>query len=156
MEEKPVILLVEDNEDDVVMIRKAFEQALIDNPLYVASDGEQALEYLMGTAAYADRRSYPLPDVIMLDLALPGLDGFAVLRWVRAQPQLAGVPVIVLTGSESARDLDRAYSLGVNSYLNKPEAFRDVVKLVREFAAEWLMPMETAGMMAQGEERLAA
>jgi CheY-like chemotaxis protein len=103
MEEKPVILLVEDNEDDVLMIRKAFEKGQIDNPLYVASDGGQALAYLGGSAAFADRRSYPLPNVILLDLSLPGLDGFAVLRWVRSQPQFSAVPVVVLTGSRSAR-----------------------------------------------------
>jgi CheY-like chemotaxis protein len=148
MEKKPVILLVEDNEDDVLMIRKAFDKGQIDNPLFVVSDGGQALAYLAGTAAFADRRTYPLPDVILLDLALPGMDGFAVLRWVRAQPQLADVPVVVLTGLQSAQNLERAYSLGANSFLTKPEDFQDVVKLVREFAAEWLMPVSTAPTLA--------
>jgi len=126
------------------MIRKAFEKARIENPIYVVSDGEQALAYLEGRGEFADRDNYPLPDVIMLDLELARLDGFEVLRWVRAQPQFATLPIVVLTGSENAQDLERAYSMGVNSYLNKPGAFEDVLRLVREFAAEWLMPVELA------------
>jgi len=93
MNRKPVILLVEDNEDDVFLIRSALDKAFIDNPVYAVSDGAQALAYLVGAGAFADRNTYPLPDVMLLDLVMPGLDGFGVLRWVRGQGLFSAINV---------------------------------------------------------------
>src|SRR5438309_11574947 len=94
-----VILLAEDREDDIFLIRKAFRTAGLNNPLYVVNDGEQAIAYLIGDGPFSNRDEYPLPDIILLDLKMPRLDGFEVLTWIRQQPGIRGLPVVVLTSS---------------------------------------------------------
>lgn len=133
-----VILLVEDREDDVYIIRKAFFTSGLNNPLYVVNDGEQAVAYLMGDAPYSNRSEYPLPDIILLDLKMPRLDGFEVLTWIRKQPGIRGLPVIVLTSSEDLRDVNRAYALGANSFLVKPLDFENSLSLLRMVEKYWI------------------
>jgi len=119
---KPTILLVEDDEDDVFAMRRALKLAHVSNHLEVVADGQQALDYLSGTGGYSDRANHPLPFIIFLDLKLPYLDGFEILSWIRQQPALESIAVVVLTGSAEIRDKDRAYALGARSYLTKPPA----------------------------------
>ncbi len=132
------ILLVEDNQDDVFAMRRALAKARIAYPLQVVTDGQQALDYLSGAEAYADRQQHPLPGIIFLDLKLPYLDGFEVLNWMRAHGLLDAIVVVVLTSSAEGRDQDRVYTLGARSYLIKPptpEALGEVFQSLKSF---WL------------------
>lgn len=132
-----VILLVEDDPNDVGLIKLGFTKVGISNPLLVISDGEKAIQYLSGQETYADREKFPLAQLILLDLALPRRTGFEVLEWVRLQPQLRHVPVIVLTGSTLAVDVRRAYQLGANSFLTKPTDLPELILSLKEMADFW-------------------
>src|ERR1043166_4104730 len=109
MSELATILLVEDQEDDIFMVTHAFERGCIANPLRVVRDGEEAIAYLNGNGIFADRIEFPMPGLVLLDLELPRLNGFDVLRWVRQQPHLSALRVIVLTSSSNIRDVNVAY-----------------------------------------------
>src|SRR3989442_15596838 len=133
-----LILLAEDNENHVLLIRRAFEQAGLINPLYVVSNGEEAIAYLSGEGKYANREEYPLPCLLLLDLKMPKKDGFDVLEWLRDQPSLSMLRTVVLTTSEELRDVNRAYKLGANSFLTKPIDFRDFVQLTAAVKGYWI------------------
>jgi len=105
--------------------------------LKVARDGEQAINYLSGKGIYSNREQYPLPFLLLLDLKMPGTDGFEVLEWLRNEPQLKRLLVVVLTSSNLQSDVDRAYELGANSYLVKPVSFDEMVHLIQRFEAYW-------------------
>lgn len=132
------ILLAEDREDDIRLIQKAFERGHIDNPLVVVRDGEQAINYLAGVGRFSDRATYPLPALLLLDLKMPGTDGFEVLTWVRTQPELRSLRVVVLTSSEEIRDVNRAYQLGATSFLVKPLDFENTVAMAETIKDYWL------------------
>lgn len=135
----PIILLAEDNEDDVQMLRRAFTQASIAAPLHVASDGEECIAYLSGEGKYAHRAEYPLPDLLLLDLKMPRKNGFEVLEWIQQQPNLTGLRTIVLTTSEDVFEMNRAYQLGAASFLTKPlnfTEFKDTIVAVHNY---WIM-----------------
>jgi CheY-like chemotaxis protein len=133
------ILLVEDDPNDVALIQRAFRNARVANPLQVLGDGEQALAYLRGADEFADRRTYPLPIMLLLDLKLPRTSGLEVLAWVRGQSDLRRLPVVVLTSSRQSSDINRAYDLGVNSYLVKPVEFASLVEMVKAVDLYWLI-----------------
>src|SRR5688572_29057247 len=120
MSHPAVILLVDDNENDALLMQHAFRRAGITNTLMRARDGEEAIDYLAGTGAFADRQRYPFPALVLLDLKMPRVDGFEVLRWIRSQMTMKRLPVTVLTSSDQQWDIDRAHELGVTSYLQKP------------------------------------
>jgi CheY-like chemotaxis protein len=141
MSELATILLVEDQEDDIFMITHAFERGCISNPLHVVRDGEEAIAYLTGDGVFADRCKFPIPGLVLLDLQLPRLNGFDVLRWIRQQPHLGAVRVIVLTASTNVRDVNLAYQLGANSFLVKSEDFQQLVALGRTLSTFWLSAM---------------
>lgn len=132
------ILLVEDNDDDVFAMHRALRKAQIINPLQVATDGQQALDYLSGTGQYADRAQYPLPFIVFLDLKLPYLDGFEVLSWSRQQQFFDSVAIVVLTGSNERRDQDKAYQLGARSYLIKPPTPEALVGIFESLRCFWI------------------
>ena len=113
------VLLVEDNPDDVFLMRRVFKKARIDARLLVVTDGKQAISYLEGTGDYQDRHLYPLPDLVFLDLKLPFLHGFVVLAWIRKQAYLNEVQVIILTSSMEDQDREKAAAFGA-LYLVKP------------------------------------
>jgi CheY-like chemotaxis protein len=138
MSERLVVLLVEDSADDITIIRRAFQRARIPNPLYVVKDGEAALAYLSGKGKYAVRDEYPLPALVLLDLKLPGMDGFEVLTWIRQTPGLHTLRVVVLTSSDSIRDVNAAYELGANSFMVKEMDFQNSVELARLIKDFWL------------------
>jgi CheY-like chemotaxis protein len=132
-----VILLAEDDPNDVLLIQRAFQKAGFQNALKVVRDGEKAIEYLSGAGDYSDRKRFPLPFLLLLDLKMPGTDGFEVLQWVRADRDLKRLLVIVLTSSNLQSDVDRAYDLGANSYLVKPVEFQEMVNMIQRFEVYW-------------------
>src|SRR5579859_2861537 len=133
-----LFLLVEDNSGDILLVRRAFKKANILNPLQVVRSGEEAIQYLLGEGPYASRDEFPLPSVILLDLKLNGRDGLDVLEWIRSQPSLRTLRVIVLTSSDSIRDVDRAYKLGANSFIVKPVQFERLVEIMQTIRGYWL------------------
>ena len=138
MPDQSVILLAEDREDDIVLIRKSFARAYITNPLQVVRDGEETIAYLEGEGKFANRDEYPLPDLLLLDLKMPRKDGFEVLIWLRKHPSLRSLPVVVLTSSENMRDVNTAYQLGANSFLVKPMDFQNFIEMSRFISGFWL------------------
>ena len=142
MHDNGVILLAEDDENDILLVRRAFNQANILNPLQVVRDGQQAIAYLGGEGIYADRTQFPVPTLLLLDLKMPRKNGFDVLEWIRSQPELRCLRVIVLTTSESIRDVNRAYQLGANSFLVKPADFDQFLAVIRALQGYWLWVSE--------------
>lgn len=134
----PHILLVEDNRMDVELTIDAFREAGMGNTLHVAGDGDEALDYLFGRGPYADRTEYPRPDLVLLDLKLPRVDGFEVLRQVKSTPGLKRLPVIVLTSSKEEGDRALSYDIGANSYLVKPISFDGFLGVVKQIGGYWL------------------
>ncbi|HZR17057.1 MAG TPA: response regulator [Verrucomicrobiae bacterium] len=127
----PLILLVDDNRDDLMLIVRAFERAGIQQRIQTVSSGAECIGYLKGEAPYGDRAKYPLPGLVLLDLKMIGADGFDVLRWIRAQPQFARLCVVMLTSSDEIRDVNLAYKLGADSFLVKPLDFWNAADLSR-------------------------
>jgi CheY-like chemotaxis protein len=138
----PVMLLVEDSQNDILLIERAVKQASLAATLTVVRDGDAAVEYLSGAGPYADRRRHPLPILMLLDLKLPRRSGLEVLEWRRQQPGLRRLPVAVLTSSNQMSDVNRAYDLGANSYLVKPVAPAAMVDLVKLLGLYWLVVNE--------------
>jgi len=132
------ILLVEDSADDALLILRALEKAGAKNAIRVVRDGEAAVNYLAGAGIYADRRLYPMPGLVLLDLNLPKLDGFEVLRWIRDTRALFGLKVVVLTTSQNMKDIARAYSAGADSFLVKPMEFANYLGLGHGIKDFWL------------------
>ncbi len=136
--EQVTILLAEDNEDDAFLLKRAFERAGYDHRLICVSDGEEALKYLAGEGLYGDRTLYPFPQLLLLDLGMPLMDGWEVLSRVREEPEWRDLTVIVVTGSSDAADLRRAYGEGADAFLAKRVDFGEYVMAVRKLAEEWL------------------
>jgi CheY-like chemotaxis protein len=135
---QPSLLLVEDNEDDVFLMARALNSASFGCMPQTVADGRLALDYLAGTGSYADRQAYPLPALIFLDIKLPRISGLEVLRWLRAQPDLRQIVVIVLTSSNHPGDIRQAYDLGANSYVVKPASYQELVEFARACKEYWL------------------
>lgn len=138
MAEEALIMLVEDNEMDVVLTLDAFQEARLRNPVHVARTGEGALDYLLGRGEHQDRNQYPMPDLILLDLKLPGISGMDVLRKIKGRPTLKQIPVIILSSSDEEADRALGYDLGVNSYLVKPVSFEGFLTVVGKIKEYWL------------------
>lgn len=132
------ILLVEDEENDVFFFKRAAKLAGISNPLRVAQDGREAIDYLNGTGAYADRTQYPLPSLVLLDLKLPHVMGLEVLKWIRERPEFKAIIVIVFTSSKLASDIDTAYQLGANLYVVKPSDPAQLQEMLVTIKLYWL------------------
>jgi two-component system response regulator len=132
------ILLVEDNPDDVELALYAFRRSQVTNRIQVVRDGEEALEYLFRTGAYADRANI-VPRLVLLDLKLPKITGLEVLKRVRADPELRTLPVVVMTSSREDRDLTESYQLGVNSYILKPVDFAQFADVVEQLGMYWVI-----------------
>ena len=132
------VLLVEDDQHDVIFMREASKAAEIPHSLTIVNDGQTAVDYLAGVNGYHDRERHPLPDLIVLDLNLPRRTGFEVLEWLRVQPTLRTVPVVMLTTSTHQADIERAYQLGVSSYLVKNFSYAQFREAVRIIFTYWL------------------
>ena len=132
------ILIVEDNDDDLFILQRALRTAGVAETIRNVSDGEAALDYFSGKATYRDRSAFPLPRLVLLDLKLPKVHGHDVLSWIRKQPALTGVVVIVLSSSKEPADIEKAYAYGANAYLVKPSAINELVDAIKAIQAFWL------------------
>ena len=143
MSQRQTILLVEDSPVDILLMQRAFRNQIFTNTsLQIVRDGDAAVFYLNGDGEYSDRERYPLPAIILLDLKLPRRSGHEVLGWLKQQPQLKRLPVVVLTSSRQTVDVNQAYDLGVNSYLVKPVGFASLSDMMQSFGEYWLKQTE--------------
>lgn len=133
------VLLVEDDLNDIFLVKRAFKMARLQNPLQVVTDGQEAIHYLRGEGEYADRGQYPLPRLIVMDIKMPRKTGFEVLEWVKrgSYPPLRRIPVIIVSSSDNPADINRAYELGANAYMVKPVNFRAVEHLFESITRYW-------------------
>lgn len=145
------VLVAEDDPSDVFFLRRAFAMAGLPTSLHFVRDGQEAIDYLEGDDQYSDRQTYPLPDLMLLDLKMPRLNGFDVLDWLRKQPGLKRLLVTVLTSSDQPQDINRAYDLGANSYLLKPHGSESLSEVIKQLHKYWLELNRGAGQLA-GEE----
>lgn len=132
------ILLADDEDNDALLIKRAFKKAGIDAGIHRVKDGEEAIAYLKGLDGYRDRSLYPFPDMLLLDLKMPRKSGFEVLKWVREHDQFKRIVAIVLTSSRQSSDINKAYDLGANSYLVKPLNFEELLHLSTLLHTFWL------------------
>ncbi len=132
------ILVAEDDSADAFFLQRALKRAGVPVTLCFVRDGQEAIDYLQGDGSFADRTLHPSPDLLLLDLKMPKVNGFEVLAWVRKQPRLQGMEVIVFSSSNAPKDISRAYELGANSYLVKPHSIEDLMQLVGHFKRHWL------------------
>ena len=136
--ERYTILLVEDDLNDIFLVKRAFKIARIQNPLQVVTDGQEAINYLRGEGKYADREAYPLPKLIVMDIKMPRLSGFDVLEWVKGDGKpLRRIPIVIVSSSDNPEDINRAYELGANAYMVKPVEFRGVEHLFESITHYW-------------------
>jgi CheY-like chemotaxis protein len=133
----PVVLIAEDNEDDMLMLRRAFDQLCFAGSIQFVPDGEQAIAYLAGEGRFAVRSEFPMPDFFLLDLKMPRRNGFDVLEWIQARPELVQLRTIVLTTSDDLREVNRAYRLGAASFLTKPVAFTEFKDTIQALTNFW-------------------
>ncbi len=132
------VLLVEDDLNDIFLVKRAFKLARINNPLQVVTDGEEAINYLRGEGKFADRETYPLPKLIVMDIRMPRCSGFEVLEWVKGSGRpLRRIPVVIVSSSDDANDINRAYELGANAYMVKPVDFKEVEHLFQSITHYW-------------------
>jgi two-component system response regulator len=143
MNEK-AILLVEDNPDDEELTLRALRKNNIQNDVFVAHDGAEALDYLFGTGSFTGRDVSKMPSVTLLDLKLPKIDGLEVLKRIRADERTKLLPVVILTSSKEEQDLISGYALGANSYIRKPVDFSQFIEAVRQLGLYWLLLNESA------------
>ncbi len=144
MSRNHIILLVEDNPDDVELTLRAFERSRVTNQIAVARDGQEALDYLFATGPYTGRAPEAFPEVVLLDLKLPKLDGLEVLRRMRSDERTRRLPVVVLTSSNEERDIVQSYDLGANSFVRKPVDFAQFIDAARQLGLYWLVLNEPA------------
>lgn len=135
------VLFVDDDPNWVELLRLAFGRTGMPNPIHGVEDGPEAIRYLQGEGRYADRTTYPLPELVLVDLRLPGMHGFEVLQWIRQQPGMAGLAVVVITGMAAPGDAQHAEELGATAFLSKPFSFDQQVELARQIRAKWLRPV---------------
>jgi CheY-like chemotaxis protein len=134
----PPILLAEDDPDDVLLMQIAAQKAGLPNPLFVVSDGQETVDYLGGKDLYSNRQSYPLPSLLLLDLKMPRLSGFDVLAWLQEHPEFNDLPIVVLSGSDLEKDIQKAKELGADDYRIKPAGTGSLVKMLHELYDCWL------------------
>jgi len=135
--ERQTILLVDDNENDLLLGRVAFKKADFGNPLQEVYNGQEAIAYLEGEGQYSDRKKFPLPAAMLLDLNMPMKNGFDVLSWRSKQPAFKRLPIIILTASVRMEDVERAFDLGANSFLVKPATLEELIAMFR-CLRDWL------------------
>jgi CheY-like chemotaxis protein len=136
------ILLVEDEENDALLLKRAFKKNNLSNPIQWVKDGLDAIAYLKGEGDYADRSRYPFPEVVLLDLKMPRMNGVELLAWIREHPDIQVIPTIVMTSSREDVDVANAYNLGANTYMIKPSDFDTLVKMVKNTHEYWAMSVK--------------
>jgi CheY-like chemotaxis protein len=149
--EHQTILIAEDEQDDAFLLQRAFRANQIQDPIYIVSDGAEAIAYLRGEGKYADRSIYEFPSFIISDLKMPRKDGFAILQALQSKPEWSVVPMIILSGSADENDIERAYMLCAKAYLVKPASFEELRLLIKKFHDFWSV-CETPRVNSQGEK----
>jgi len=149
-----LVLLADDDPDDVFFMERAFKHSTLPNRLFVVPNGLEALAYLRGSAPYADRQSYPLPGLLVLDLKMPLMDGFQVLQWLKGRPEFNHLPIVVRSGSDFPGDMHKAEALGADAYWVKTADITRLTKMLHELHARWLNghrkgAPDSAGLAAQ-------
>ncbi|HLX67988.1 MAG TPA: response regulator [Verrucomicrobiae bacterium] len=134
---KYTILLVEDDENDAELVQLAFQKNSISNPVQRAKDGLEAVAYLNGEGAYADRQAHPFPEVLIVDLKMPRMSGLELLAWIREHPEYRVIPTIIMTASRLDADIEKAYALGANTYMVKPATLDELAKMVKLAHEYW-------------------
>jgi len=134
----PSVLLAEDDPDDAFFMRRAFAHSALASRLFVVEDGLEAVNYLLGTDTYAERQTYPLPGLLLLDLKMPRMNGFEVLEWLQGRPEFKDLPIVVLSGSDLDCDAKKARELGADDYRVKSIDIAHLTKMLRELQARWL------------------
>ena len=152
MPEVAVVLVVEDREDDVVVLRTAFRAAGVLNPVVWVRSGDEAITYMRGVGPYMNRSEFPLPRLILLDLKMSGLDGFDVISYVRSRLEFASIAIIVLTSSTDMKDVQRAYDLGASSFIVRETEFSDMVTLSKLLKEYWLGLNKNDGARRQSRQ----
>lgn len=148
------VLLVEDDLNDIFLVKRAFKRARLQSPLQVVTDGQEAIHYLRGVGKYADRETHPLPTLIVMDIKMPRKTGFEVLEWVKGQGRpLRRIPVVIVSSSDNPSDINQAYELGANAYMVKPMNYREVEHLFQSITHYWGLEcakpeLETAGNLS--------
>ena len=135
---RKTVLVADDDENDIRLLRRAFLRAGINVPMKWVRDGEEVIQYLQGDDPFTDRETFPIPMLLLLDLKMPRTNGFEVLEWVRKQAGLRRLLVIVMTSSDEPQDVDRAYDLGANSFLKKPDDFDDLTRMSQKLHEYWM------------------
>ena len=138
MKENIPILLVEDDEDDIRLVERAFVKGRILNKLYTVRDGEEAMEFLTNTGRHTDKAVTPRPGLILLDLNMPKVSGMEVLKWLKDDENLRSIPVVILTTSDTEKDIERAYDYGVSTFITKPVEFSNFLEAVITLGKYWL------------------
>lgn len=146
MSAKSLILLVEDSRDDVFFLRRAFLKAGFAHPIVDVRNGQQAVNYLSGNALYADRSLYPLPNLVLVDLKMPLMDGFELLAWLQDRVELERLPVIVISSSDLPTDREKAMKLGARDYFVKPNDPEDLLSVVEKLHHKWIAEGSTSQM----------
>jgi CheY-like chemotaxis protein len=131
------ILIAEDFEPDARLLEAILKRAGVVNPLFFVSNGNQAVAYLHGDGIYGDRKAFPFPGVLMLDLKMPEVGGFEVLEWCRSQPQLDPLLIVILSGYNELREVNRAYHLGAKTFLAKPPSEAEILEMIRAHPGPW-------------------
>ena len=131
------ILLVEDNEADVKIALRAFQQARLKNQLFVTHNGQECVDFVRHRGSFTEAARYPRPDLILLDISMPVMDGFGVLKDLKGDEALRSIPIIVMTGSSNEDDIRRSYANGANSFIRKPVAYEEFVEVVEAFNHYW-------------------
>jgi len=153
-DQPPLILIAEDREDDILLIQKAFERAKLTTAFQIVRDGEETIAYLSGSGKYSNRDEYPLPWLVLMDLKMPRVDGFEVLKWVRKVSGLKSLIVVVLTSSEQLRDVNKAYELGANSFMVKQQDFENATALAELIHQYWLNHNRFPATTRQSEQKI--
>ena len=138
LSEPPSVLVAEDDPDDAFFMQRAFEHSALPNRLFVVQDGAEAVDYLNGKAPYADRRKYPLPGLLLLDLKMPKISGFEVLEWLQGRPEFNHLPIVILSGSDLDCDVQRARALGADDYRVKTSDIAHLTRTLHELHTRWL------------------
>jgi len=151
-----VILLVEDSDDDVFLITRAFKSVGLVSPLMRATDGQNAIDYLSGKDGFADRVKYPMPSLVILDIKMPFISGLEVLRWIRSQAPFTSLPVVMFTTSNQECDVRNAYGAGANAYLVKPGRIEDCTSIAIAIKQFWIdanvaLPPESANDFSRSD-----
>jgi CheY-like chemotaxis protein len=147
------ILLVEDDENDAMLMRMAFEKNNILNPVQWVRDGLEAVDYLNGAGQYADRAKYPFPEVLLLDLKMPRMTGMELLAWIAEHPDFRIIPTIIMTSSKQELDIEKAYNLGANTYMTKPCSFDELAQMVKLTHEYWAVSAKPKAKLPKSGDR---